>query len=260
MNLPSSYQDAQEGERALPTLGELGLRTLAELALPTLGQQALPTLAELALPTLGEPVPPTQGEPEPPTQGEPEPPTQGESVPPTKGESVPPKQGESVPPTKGESVPPTQGESVPPTQLLREMALGAVPTSIIRFLFCPDPGRSPVHQGWYAILEIQCHNLERLMLDGFSFDATNVIRGIGPLPRPRDLLVPPNFTAMNKYRIIDNEMPIRWMGKVKLFAVADIVISWFSFADLTRDRIHYAQVTRGGEIVYNYDSLDVGSC
>ncbi|TRX96170.1 hypothetical protein FHL15_002894 [Xylaria flabelliformis] len=125
------------------------------------------------------------------------------------------------------------------------------------FGFCPDPSNVSLNQDWVAILMVKCHNVPRLMREGFHWDAANVIR--------EEAYVDQDFTfarfrqdrkcwaGTRHYFLKDLQQPPRWIATIEVFALNQTTLFQFKLNKLSRETTKWATANnQSGHQIYHW--------
>jgi hypothetical protein len=126
----------------------------------------------------------------------------------------------------------------------------------IWFTFCLDHYAEIRSQDWYAVLAVKCHDVPRLMREGFHFDASNVIREEGYMGNPETELVRADgkrYTGTRHYFLKDTQRPQRWIATIQVHAISNAILYRFQLSQLKRECINHALAEdQFGHIIYVY--------
>ncbi|KAK5631362.1 hypothetical protein RRF57_007076 [Xylaria bambusicola] len=130
----------------------------------------------------------------------------------------------------------------------------------VYFVYCPDPSQSPTVQEWAAMLKLKCENVALLMLKGFYWNSTNVIREEGFIDHDFGEFIRrdrKNWGVKRHYflesRLEEQQGFPHWNATIEVVALHIYTISTFDLSQLSQRTMQVAWATdRAGRLVYHW--------
>ncbi|KAI1322383.1 hypothetical protein F5Y16DRAFT_415993 [Xylariaceae sp. FL0255] len=129
--------------------------------------------------------------------------------------------------------------------------------------FCPGPTRDWLAQDWFAVMEVKCYDISRLMREGIHWGAANIVREEGFMEENDTGLLHDSgrkFAGKRIYFLRHLQQQPLWCARVEVYGLEWATLPRFDFClELSRERVQCAKgysfhpVSKKRNFVYSYE-------